>query len=298
MFQDKEIKIEHLVFSGGGHILFKMLGIVESLLETNTISFSNIKTIYGTSAGSIIGAMLCIGYHKKINHLINYFIKRPWHTVFSIQVSDIISLYQTKGIFSADKILTCFKPLFDANDIPLTITLSELYILSSVELHFITFEVNAYKTVDISHLSHPHLSVLSAIQMSCGIPLLVTPVCIDGQCFIDGGVEYNYPLEFCIRSGHDINTILGFKTVYDDNPTEETTGHITSESNLLEFAVKCLTNMIYNVGNAHMHTYTIPYEIECINCHISFSHLQTIVCNEELRQSLFDDGKRWQFIKK
>ena len=69
-----------------------------------------------------------------------------------------------------------FKPLLDAKDLSIHITLKEFYMYSKIELHFYSFEINQFKTEDISYLTHPELSLIDAVMMSSSLPILVTPV--------------------------------------------------------------------------------------------------------------------------
>ena len=48
--------------------------------------------------------------------------------------------------------------------------------------------------------------------MSCSIPLLIKPICQDGKCYIDGGVQANYPVNICLQNENcDEREIFGFK---------------------------------------------------------------------------------------
>ena len=224
--------IKHLVLSGGGPIMIQLLGSIQHLESNKFIDLKNIESIYGTSAGAIVGILICLKYDwETIN---DYIIKRPWQDVFKIKVDKIFESYSKKGIFDLKTIEKCFKPLFDAKDIPMDITLEDFYKYSNIELHFFSFEINDFKIEDISYLTHPKLSLLTAIHMTCSLPILVTPVYIDDNKFyIDGGIVCNYPLKNCIDSGKNIDEILGFKNQYDN----ETKSHINFESTLLEFVM-------------------------------------------------------------
>ena len=54
--------IKYLVLSGGGQNFFNYIGIFEHLLNIDYINIDNIKSIYGTSSGSIIATILCLKY--------------------------------------------------------------------------------------------------------------------------------------------------------------------------------------------------------------------------------------------
>ena len=115
--------IKHLVLSGGGPILVQILGAIQELEKKNFFDLKNIESIYGTSAGAIIGILICLKFDwETIN---DYIIKRPWQDVFKIKVEKIFEAYKKKGLFDIQIIEKCFKPLFDAKDIPLDINMED-----------------------------------------------------------------------------------------------------------------------------------------------------------------------------
>ena len=166
--------IKHLVLSGGGPIMIQLLGAIQHLEANKFIDLKNIESIYGTSAGAIIGVLICLKKYdwETINE---YIIKRPWQDVFKIKVEKIFESYSKKGIFDLKTIEKCFKPLFDAKDIPMNITLEDFYKYSNIELHLFSFEVNEFKVDDISYLTHPKLSLLNCYSNDkCSLPILVS----------------------------------------------------------------------------------------------------------------------------
>ena len=172
---------------------------------------------------------LCLKYDWET--LNDYVIMRPWHELFHIKIDTIFDAYKNRGIFSKKVFEKAFKPLLDAKDLSINITLKELYDYSNIELHFFSFETNHFNTEDISYLTHPELSVVDAALMSCALPILITPVLIDNKCYMDGGVAANYPLKYCIDSGKNEDEVLGLCNQYDSQQKN----HVDSNSNLLDF---------------------------------------------------------------
>ena len=115
--------IKHLVFSGGGPIMIQILAAIQELENKQYLNMNDIETIYGTSAGAIIAVMFSLKFDWQT--LNDYIIKRPWHELFSIKVQNILDSYSKKGIFDIKTVEKCFKPLFDAKDISLDITLED-----------------------------------------------------------------------------------------------------------------------------------------------------------------------------
>lgn len=284
--------IKHLVLSGGGPIMITMLSAIEELENNNFLHINEIESIYGTSAGAIIAVMIALKYDWET--LNDYIIKRPWQDVFPVKPQDIIDIYQKKGLFDIKTVEKCFKPLFDAKDIPIDINLEDFYELTKIELHMFTFEINEYKLHDISYKTYPKTSVLKAIHMSSSIPIFLTPVCIDNMCFMDGGVGCNYPLNFCIESGKNSDEIFGFKNKYSENKRI-----VNENSTLLDYLLNFLFKSIFNIEANNIQP-TIKNELEYDATSMTFDFLKDALTNIEVRRELFENGKKTaqKFIEK
>jgi predicted acylesterase/phospholipase RssA len=275
--------IKHLVISGGGPIMVQVLGAIQHLEKEDFVNMKNIESIYGTSAGAIVGILICLKFDwETIN---DYIIKRPWHDVFPIKVQNIFDAYTKKGIFDIKTIEKCFKPLFDAKDISLDITLEDFYKLTNIELHLFAFEINDYIVCDISYLTQPKLPLITAVHMTCALPILVTPVCIDDKCYIDGGMASNYPLEYCIKSGKNSDEILGFKNKYSNEKN-----NVNSESTILDFLLGFLFKALFSNNTDNIQP-NIKHEFECDTQFLNLDILRLSLSNIEVRRDLFNNGK-------
>ena len=73
--------------------MIQSLGAIQQLAQNQTIDLNNIVSIYGTSAGAILGAMLCLKFEWNV--LTDYILLRPWQDVFPIKVQNIfIQIFQ------------------------------------------------------------------------------------------------------------------------------------------------------------------------------------------------------------
>jgi predicted acylesterase/phospholipase RssA len=279
--------IKHLVISGGGPTMIQTLGSIQHLEENEFIDINNIETIYGTSAGAIIGVLICLKYDWTT--LRDYIIKRPWQEVFPVNIQNIFDAYTKKGIFDDKTVIKCFKPLFDAKDISLNISLKDFYEYSKIELHMFSFEVNAFSVEDISYLTHPELSLITAIHMSCALPVLLSPICDNGKCYIDGGVTCNYPLKNCIESNKNIEEILGFKNQYDNN-NNNNKNQIDSNSTLLDFITSFLFKLVHSISSNNSTQSSITYEVICNADFLTISTLKSALYSIETREKLYISG--------
>jgi predicted acylesterase/phospholipase RssA len=280
--------IRHLVISGGGPIMFQIISAIQELERKEYLNMKNIESIYGTSAGAIVAVMISLNFDwETIN---DYIIKRPWQDVFPIKVQNILDTYTKKGIFDNKNIEKCFKPLFDTKDIPLNITMKDFFTLTNIDIHMYSFEINEYKVKDISHETFPDLPILTAIQMTCALPILVRPVFIDEKCFIDGGVGCNYPIYFCVNSGKINDEILGFKNNYGNENSSKIVENSTLLDYLLNFLFKSF-DFIRDNNNINIQV-TMKNEIIFDTTHMSLNELKNSLTKIEVRRELFEKGKQ------
>ncbi len=300
--------IKHLVFSGGGPSLIQTIGALQTVEAAGFFKMEEVETIYGTSAGAILGVIICLKFDwQTIN---DYILLRPWHDVFPMKVKDIFDAYTKRGIYDEQTVAKCFKPLFDAKDVSLGITMRELYDLSGIELHMYAFDINAFQLDDISYLTHPDLSVITALHMTSTLPILMAPHFIGDKCYIDGGIINNYPLKHCLKhceeqckkrrdsvadAGNLEDEILGFKNSYGpicENP-------ITQESTILELIISFLFKTIRNLGISHLQP-PIKYEVVCNARVLSIEFLRLAVSSVDVRRELFQSGvdSAKEFIEK
>ena len=276
--------IKHLIISGGGPTIIQTLGSLHYLYEHDFIKADNIQSIYATSAGAIIAVLLCLKFEWQT--ILDYIIMRPWNEVFPINMSCILDTYVNKGIFNITTFEKCMKPLFDAKDISCEITLLEFYEYSKVEIHFFTFEINVFELVDVSYKTHPDLLLLTALHMTCALPVIISPVCINGKCYIDGGIMVNYPLNKCLHSEKD--EILGFKNKYE-NYNE--TNVIESTSTLLDFLLNFVFKLIYNLSTDEKQP-TIKNEIVFDCKMMNITNLSEALNSIEHRKELWEYGRQ------
>lgn len=291
--------IKHLVISGGGPLGLRYLGAIEKLEKEGIWKIDNIESIYGTSIGSVLAAFICLNYDWET--LNKYLIDRPWHDAFKITARQILDSYYNKGLFDKKLAEIIFKPLLEAKDLSVNITLKEFYEFSKIDLHIFTFELNKFETLELSHTTHPELSLLQALTMSSALPGLFMPTIIDNKCFIDGGVMCNYPLNYCLKHHINEDEILGIKFSRNENDDVFKNVEVTKESSLLEY-IMCST---LNTINFIRDTVKIEDIDNTVICYISENPLtldlfQKMITNKELRQKWITMGEEdaVQFIEK
>ncbi len=276
--------IKHLVIPGGGPVGIQALGAIQYLEQNQYIQLENIESIYATSIGAIVGVLVALKYDwQAIN---DYIVKRPWQDVFQINVTQIFDIFSKKGLFDKNSIEVFFKPFFNSRDIPMEITMEHFYEKYPVELHIFSLETNKFEVVDCSYKTHPELSLITALQMSCAIPIIFAPVCVEDKCYVDGGVVCNDPLNYCIARAENVEEIFALCNYYGEN-TEDSI--VTEDSSLIDFLINIISKMVNNVSK-DFYPKQIPNQLNYQTDNMSLTFLQTCLSSSSVRQELLLKG--------
>jgi predicted acylesterase/phospholipase RssA len=255
--------IQHLVIAGGGPTGLYTHGAAKYLSNQNVWNINNIKTIYGTSMGAIMGVVFSLKYDWDI--IDDYIIKRPWEKIINLSPDDIFHLWESKGLLDSSFIREALRPLLEAKELNVDITLEDFYAFNQIEIHMFAVNLNEIPLVevDISYKTHPKLSLIDALTMTSAVPFLFKPFLLNDGCFIDGGIIVNYPIDMCLKgTGCDESEILAFKNKFKKNP--EATEIITKESSIIFFLSKIIKSLIKQIkkDNKIYITNTVICEIE------------------------------------
>ena len=283
--------IKHLVISGGGPIGLSFLGASEHLCNVNFINIADIESIYATSIGAILGVVLSLKYDfPTIN---KYVIERPWQDIFKLNVQQIMDVYTNKGLYDIKIIEKVFKPLLAAKDLSLHITLKEFYEYSQKDIHFFAFDINAYKTVEITHILYPDLPLINAVCITCSLPGVFVPTIMDNMCLMDGGMLANFPLNYCLRDHPNKDEIFGFNFVYKNTDGTECSGNniINDDSDMMDLILAISLNSMNYITNSIKYD-KIDTILECCSntTTLTIDSISHAVGTIEGRQKLFDKG--------
>jgi predicted acylesterase/phospholipase RssA len=164
--------------------------------------------------------------------------------------------------------------------------MKELYELTSIELYFYTVDVNKFILKELSHINTPDLSVLEAIYMSSTIPVIMSPLVNNNECYIDGGFLCNYPIQQCLKNVEK-NEVLGIDYKY--NMFKKTT-FVNENTNVIDYIYTILNNIIILISNMSNHKeITKHYEISII-IEWSFNSFINIFFSNEERIKWYDLG--------
>lgn len=228
---------QQLCISGGGIKGFQMLGIL-SYINNNIYELSNIKNFVGTSVGSILCYLLCIGYtpfeilSKAINDdNLNKFSKIP----------DIIKFTNEGGCFSFSNIMDSLENL-TLDKIDKFHTLYSLYKEFGKKLTIVTYNLTKKQNEFLTYENNPDLPCLIALQMSSTIPIVFPSFHYNDNIYIDGGLVYNLPIDIIDKR---LKTLTISTNPYEKNNNNK------DEFNLFSYILEIL--LITNVELQKFH---------------------------------------------
>lgn len=192
-----------LVLSGGGTKGVILLGMLHRLInkklsltddtflnnqQNNKLSY--IKSFIGTSIGSIICFLLIIGF-TPIEIMSSVCTKN-----FSIDTKiNIRQLLSTCGLMSFETFFDEIHTLTEKK-IGYIPTMYELYESYNKEFTCVTYNITTDETIYIDHISHPNLSCLEALKMSCNVPVIFEKYMYDKCFYVDGAVADNFAIKY------------------------------------------------------------------------------------------------------
>jgi predicted acylesterase/phospholipase RssA len=179
-----------VVFSGGGAMAVSFIGAVRYL--EHTAMLANIKAFAGTSAGCIISFLLILGMNTE---MIMEWVIEHLAVLTDVDVDHILELPMRLGLDDGTALVESLR-----NALPQewgrAVTFMELTKRSGK--HFVVCATNVSKGARefFSVDTMPHMDVVTAIRMSCSIPLVYTPVTHNGDLYVDGALHNNLPIDF------------------------------------------------------------------------------------------------------
>ena len=279
--------IKHLVISGGGPSGLLSYGVVSQLAKKGFWKLADIKSMYGCSIGAYIGFLLSLGYEW--DWLDDYFIKRPWEKLVATSTTRLTDIYEKKCLLNEHFYTEAIRPLLRGKDLNDNITLAEFYEYTKIDLHMYAANINALKLekIDISHKTHPDLSIIQALRMTMAVPIIFEPIFIENGCYIDGGLINNYPLNDCIEEEQcDTDEILGIKNIWKD-----TNQPINEKSSIFDFLLEIIKKMRASI-DTDFEQKDIKYTVNCVTDEFaSFDKWVEALSSENMRKKLIENGR-------
>ena len=182
--------IDTLVLSGGGLKGFSIIESINQLIINKIINLKNIKNYYGTSVGTIISFLLCIGYSmEEIIFFTNNF--NFGKISEDINIDDLLTNF---GLSSGKTIMSILQALLFEKINKYNITFEDIYEKFKKKINIVVTNITDGVEEIFSFDDTPKTSVLIAIRMSIAVPIIFTPVEYNNKKYLDGGLVNNFPI--------------------------------------------------------------------------------------------------------
>jgi len=179
---------KNLALSGGGVWGISYAGAFEELERLDILQ--QIRCVAGTSAGSMAGLLLALGYNStEISQKIrvaNYarFLDRG-------NVNQIVKHY---GYYNGDYATEIFHDWIQQKLGSPDATFGDLIEANGLDLRVYATNLNTRQVFEFSYRKTKDVSLANAVRASISVPLFFTATEIKGQIFVDGGTVFDFPL--------------------------------------------------------------------------------------------------------
>jgi NTE family protein len=186
----------NLVFEGGGVKGLAYVGALEVLEQKGILP--QIKAVAGTSAGSIVGALLALGYtpgdiHTIMNELDFTKFEDGW---------DPLRIPFSYGLYKGAFFLNWMEEQIEkapGKNLSKKASFADLQAAGGLDLHVFATDLNIKNVKEFSFATTPTVPVAEAVRASMSIPLFFKAWQFsnhnpDDHIYVDGGVAFNYPI--------------------------------------------------------------------------------------------------------
>ena len=275
--------IKHIVIEGGAYFGIYALGVLSELHKESFYDIENIETIYGTSAGSFVGALLCLKIDWDI--LLTYIKKRPWNKIINFTPNILVEIASKRGMFDISFFYRSFTNLLQSVGLDIHITLKKFYEYSNIELHLFTTQLKTFQLIDMSYKTHPDMEMIKAVYRSCSMPFIFQPLWENNDFYLDGGLLNNYPLDLCIKNGAKKEDIIGIR--YDILKKNKI---LNEDTNIMEFFF-FLFRKFFSIQRTPQNI-SICNEVIVPCTTLNINECQKLIKSPELREAYINKGER------
>lgn len=269
---EKKRKYEAIVISGGSTKGILALGAIQ--YAHDNFLLNDIKAYVGTSVGSMIVYLLAIGY-TPIEIMVwlctNQLLDKMMHFNF-------VRMVNGSGSSSFSPIHEQLEKMTIAK-IGSLLTMESLYERFKTNFIAVTYNTNKNKIEYLSHETSPKIPCLTAIRMSCNLPLVFDKFQYEGSYYIDGGIINNFPIDFVCEKLNLYS--LGINLTCMKN-------EFNHDDNILEYTYKLLNILIAKSVGGNIEKYSDQCHV--VNLRFPKHNIFDIQLNSSTKLEMFSDG--------
>jgi NTE family protein len=269
--------ITKLALCGGGFFGYAEVGVLKQLEQSDRV---NIDDIRGTSVGSIIAALMAVGYTSD----------EMKDILFTLKIDELIqdsripyvNLYMEYGEYHAHALYQAIENLIHARTGKENCTFSDI----KIDLHIIATNLNLQRQVIFNRKSHPELPISLAVRASFAYPGVITPIKIGEDMYNDGGLCINYPI--MTFEDHELDNVIGITfAAQGENDACQLTKRveITDHKEYIKANIGAIMRSTYSsqIKKKHLNRSII------VKITSNISSMQ-FGMSEEIKKSIYNDG--------
>ncbi len=205
-----------LVLSSGGSRGLAQIGVINCLLKNDF----NIKSVAGSSIGSIIGGFFAMG---KLDDYTNWVKQLDKKDVWGLMDFTL----KSNGIIKGEKIFDTLKQIIPDRNI------------ENLPINFAAVATDIIQEKEIVFTSG---SIYNAFRASVAIPAVFTPVIDNDTFLVDGGVLNPIPYEYVTRDKNDLLIIVNLYGKSKQHLSKKEISKDTKELNKIKLSINKFLN--------------------------------------------------------
>jgi len=193
----------HIVFTGGGLSGLSYLGIIRYLQENDYHKY--VHEVSGSSIGAFVACLFAMNIMPdEIESYLKAFFKEDENISFSM-LDSIMSITDTYGLDSGKRMIKPIKHFMKKKYgwTEETINFRDFVKKTGVNIVICATNIDTRMPVYFNVDNTPDVCIFDAIQASMSVPIMMAPVNINGEKYIDGGITDNNPVAGFRKSGQN-----------------------------------------------------------------------------------------------
>ncbi len=210
---------KNLVFEGGGPKDAAFAGAIQVLDELG--HYERVERVAGTSSGSITATLLACGAGSRgLYEAVEHTNFRKFVADKGGVIGDAWRMFRHWGLHTGNGFVKILKRNIAEYAGDASLTFAQLNGMARADpkrfkqLSVIVSNLSRQKSEVFDADRTPDLPIWQAVRASISIPLVFEPVTIDGDCYVDGGLAWVYPLDLYDRTVVDRDG----NTIHERNP--------------------------------------------------------------------------------
>jgi predicted patatin/cPLA2 family phospholipase len=281
-----------LVLSGGGTKGSMYLGMLKCF-EENDIILEYLNEIVGTSVGALFGMLILLGYTSE--ELCVLFFNTDFE---KLKHPSLLNLESNYG-FDDGMLMSAFiKKCISQKGYNTDVTLKDLFEITKINFVTCGYNVNLKSKMFLCKDSHPDLELCKAVRASLSIPIMFSPVNINGCLIVDGGLACNMPVSYVIDKNKDNLNDTMKKTLCVS--FEETGYHGTTDIKGIEEYIYSILKSTFNAIENYDKTFLIKNGYNLLILKSGQSSTSNFTMTDETKKILYNCGYNCtsSFLKK